>query len=90
MSFIEWYLMILCGITALVTVFDKMQAIRGGFRVPEKTLFLLALLGGGAGLWCGMYLVRHKTQKPAFVILVPLITLIQIGIYIWVKSRFAA
>lgn len=90
MSGIEWYLLIACGITALVTVFDKIQAIRGGFRVPEKTLFLLALLGGGAGLWCGMYFVRHKTRKPAFVILAPLITLVQVGVYIWWKGTFSA
>ena len=42
---------------------EKRPAIR---RIPEKTLFLLAGLGGSAGAWLGMYFWRHKTQKSAF------------------------
>jgi uncharacterized membrane protein YsdA (DUF1294 family) len=90
MSAIEWYLIVLCGVTFFITVFDKMKAIHGGYRVPEKTLFLLAFLGGSAGLWLGMVTVRHKTRKPVFFIGVPLIALAQTGLYIWLKSNFIA
>ena len=41
---------------------DKRRAKRGEWRVPEKTLFLLALLGGSLGAVCGMCAFRHKTR----------------------------
>ena len=40
-------------------------------RIPEKTLLLLAALGGGIGAWLGMELFRHKTQHRSFRICVP-------------------
>jgi uncharacterized membrane protein YsdA (DUF1294 family) len=41
---------------------DKRLAKTGGRRVPEKRLFLFALLGGAAGGLLGMYAFRHKTR----------------------------
>ena len=43
-------------------------------RIPEKTLLLLAVLGGGAGAWLAMELFRHKTQHRSFRVIVPLFT----------------
>jgi uncharacterized membrane protein YsdA (DUF1294 family) len=45
---------------------DKFRSIRSGRRIPEWTLHGLALAGGVAGGWLGMFLFRHKTQKPVF------------------------
>ena len=52
-------------------------------RVPEATLFLLALLGGAMGGVIGMQTFRHKTQHLRFVIGFPLIALIQWGTVVW-------
>lgn len=41
---------------------DKRRARRGAWRVPEKTLFLLPLLGGSVGALLGMRVFRHKTK----------------------------
>lgn len=41
---------------------DKRRAKKRQWRVPEKTLFLLALLGGSLGAVCGMCAFHHKTQ----------------------------
>ena len=46
---------------------DKRQARKGGRRTPEKTFFLLALLGGSPGAILGMYAFRHKTRHLAAV-----------------------
>ena len=46
--------------------FDKYRAKRERRRVPEKTLHLMALLGGWPGAWLGQKAFRHKTQKASF------------------------
>lgn len=51
-------------------------------RIPERTLFLLAALGGSPGVLAGMYLFRHKTKHKSFVFGVPLILAVQIAL-VW-------
>lgn len=53
--------------TFLVYGFDKRRAVRGGRRVPEQTLHLLALLGGWPGAYLGQRLFRHKISKVPFL-----------------------
>ena len=62
---------------------DKRKAIKGSWRIPEKTLFLITALGGGIGTIAGMYIFRHKTQKLGFVIGFPFITILEIILIIW-------
>ena len=57
---------------------DKRKAIKGSWRIPEKTLFIITALGGGIGTIAGMYTFRHKTQKIQFVIDFPFITILEI------------
>ncbi|MBQ1250696.1 MAG: DUF1294 domain-containing protein [Clostridia bacterium] len=68
--------LVLCGI-------DKWKARRDRWRIPEKTLFLSAILGGSIGLLAGMHLFRHKTKHKSFTIGVPLIFIFQLGIAAW-------
>lgn len=64
---------------------DKRKAKKNKRRIPEKTLFILVMLGGGIGGIAGMYTFRHKTQKARFVIGFPLILIIEIITYILIK-----
>ena len=48
-------------------------------RIPEKTLFLSALLGGSIGAIAGMYRFRHKTKHWYFVVGMPAILILQIA-----------
>lgn len=59
---------------------DKRKAQKGKWRIPEKTLFFIAILGGSIGSIAGMYHFRHKTKHKRFVIGMPLILFVQIGI----------
>ena len=57
---------------------DKFRARRHAFRIPEATLFTVALIGGAAGAILGMYAFRHKTKHPRFVLGMPLILAVQL------------
>ena len=65
---------------------DKRRARRAAFRVPEKTLFLLALLGGAPGGLLGMDLFRHKTRHWTFVWGFRILTLLQLVGLLWLLS----
>ena len=67
----------------LVMRHDKKLSRRHGRRIPEKTLFLLAIFGGALGGVLGMQIFRHKTQHPNFYLGFPLLTLVQWGVTIW-------
>lgn len=56
---------------AIVYAFDKARAKRGGRRVRERTLLLLAFFFGALGALVAMHAVRHKTRKNVFRIGVP-------------------
>lgn len=72
------YLLAINLITFLAMYIDKRKAKKGNWRTKESTLFTLVLLGGGIGGIAGMYLFRHKTQKPRFVIGFPAILIIEV------------
>lgn len=57
---------------------DKRRARRHQWRIPEKTLFLTALLGGSLGGIFGMYTFRHKTKHWYFVFGFPVILVAQV------------
>ena len=82
------YILIINVITFLIMWFDKHEAKIGDWRVPERTLFLLVLLGGGIGGIAGMYVFRHKTRKWYFKIGFPAILIMQIVLVIYLKNLY--
>lgn len=46
--------------------YDKRQAKKKASRIPEKNLWILAIIGGGIGAYLGMQLYRHKTRHTSF------------------------
>ena len=75
------------GIVFGVYAFDKIAAQQGTWRVREDTLIFLAIAGGGAGALLCQRLMRHKTRKAPFPVLLPLMaalhlaTLLAIGLF---------
>ena len=56
---------------------DKHRAKKRQWRIPEKSLFLLAFLGGSLGCLLGMRIFHHKTRHQRFVIGIPAILCLQ-------------
>jgi len=61
---------------------DKRKAIKRTFRIPEATLFIIALIGGSIGSILGMQVFRHKTRHWYFVFGMPVILVIQIALLV--------
>lgn len=59
---------------------DKHRAKRGRWRIREKTLFLVAFLGGTPGAMLGMRVFRHKTLHKRFAWGLPALLLLQLGL----------
>ena len=58
---------------------DKRRAKRNMRRIPEKTLFLFAILLGGIGSSLGMYTFRHKTKHWYFKVFFPMLAILDIA-----------
>lgn len=67
------YFIIINLIGFFVMYIDKQKARWGRWRIPEKSLLTIALLGGSIGTIAGMYTFRHKTQKIKFTLGFPTI-----------------
>ncbi len=69
------------NLTGLIVMgIDKMRAKKRVWRIPESTLFVIALIGGSLGTTIGMHLFHHKTRHWYFVFGMPAILVIQIAI----------
>ena len=77
MKYLMIYLLLVNAAGLLLMLIDKWKAIHDRCRIPEKTLFLTAVLGGSIGTMIGIYLFRHKTRHRSFTIGIPVILLLQ-------------
>ena len=87
-----WIAVILWLVIINLTAFaifgiDKKRAKKGQWRIPEKTLFLSAILGGSIGAILGMYIFHHKTKHWYFQIGIPAIMIIQIAAVYWLSQK---
>ncbi len=79
------YFALISVVALVVTVYDKVISKKPGVRrVPEATLLLISALGGSLCMFVTMLSIRHKTKHAKFMIGIPLIMLLQIGIIVFV------
>lgn len=71
------YLVSINCISFIVMGVDKHKARKRAWRIPESTLFVLALIGGSLGSILGMHLFHHKTRHWYFLYGMPAILIIQ-------------
>ncbi len=65
---------------------DKYKAKKRAFRIPEATLFIVAIIGGSIGSIIGMYAFHHKTRHRRFVYGMPFILIVQIALVIFILN----
>ena len=66
---------------------DKRKAKKNAWRISEKVLFLVPLLGGSLGAWAGMKVFHHKTKHWYFRFGIPAIFILQLALAIWLLLR---
>ena len=59
MRFLTYYLAVINFLTWVIYGLDKGRAKAGKWRIPERTLLILAAAGGSAGALAGMPMFRH-------------------------------
>ncbi len=65
---------------------DKSAAINKRWRTAESTMHAFALIGGWPGALIGQYLLRHKTRKTSFKVVLWLTVIVHCCTIIWLMS----
>lgn len=81
------YIILINVIAYFIIYIDKQKAINKKWRISEKSIFILAILGGSVGAYISMFVFRHKIKKWYFALGIPCIIALQVYIFlILVKS----
>ena len=90
MKYFLLYLLLINAAAFLLMLVDKLKAKKNRWRIPERTLFGSALLGGSIGALLGMYTFRHKTKHLSFTLGMPAILITQVALAIWIFLKIGA
>lgn len=71
-------------VSFVLMLVDKRKAVKQQYRIPERTLWALAVLGGALGIYLGMQKFRHKTKHTSFVVGMPLLLLVNIASLVYI------
>ncbi len=83
-----FYLGVVNVLSFLIYGLDKLKAKYHKWRISEKTLLLLAILGGAYGSYFAMILFHHKTRKPLFKFGVPLILILETILLVYFQDFY--
>lgn len=83
-----FYLIIVNLLSIIITVTDKYKAKHKKWRISEKTLFIFAGLGAAGSMFLTMLSIRHKTKHKRFMIVLPLMFILQIVLIYVYLFRF--
>ena len=87
-KYILLYLAVINFAAVLICIHDKNSARKSKRRISEKTLFILAFLGGAMGLYITMLKIRHKTLHKRFMIGLPIIIVLQWLLFLFAVDKF--
>jgi len=73
------YMLLMSVVLFVLMGVDKKRALRNEWRIKERTLFFIALIGGALGGTVGMRVFRHKTKHASFAVGMPLLLMLNLG-----------
>ena len=82
------YLAFITVVSAAVCVSDKRRAIKRKRRIRERTLWIFSALGGSAGMYLTMRLIRHKTKHASFMLGLPALIVFQVFLCLLLTKLF--
>ncbi|MBP1947743.1 DUF1294 domain-containing protein [Virgibacillus litoralis] len=83
LNLIILFLISVNAIAYILMGIDKQKAIRHKYRIPERTFWGLAILGGAVGALLGMKRYRHKTKHRLFTLGMPSLIVIHIILIVY-------
>ncbi len=86
MKIFNYYLILINIIGFILILVDKIKACKNKWRIKENTLLFISIIGGSIGELISMLIFHHKTKKNKFIIFIPLLIIIQIIIYLYLKK----
>lgn len=86
MKYLLVYLCIINALSFLLMLIDKQKAKKKRWRIPERTLLGVCAIGGSMGGLLGMFLLRHKTLHKRFSIGIPVMLVIHLAAFYFLRS----
>ncbi len=86
-KFVIFLLLILNIFGFILVSLDKFKAKNRLWRIPERSFFILSILGGSVGVYIGLFLFNHKTRHWYFMTIIPLIILAQIVFIYYLSNK---
>lgn len=78
MIYFQIYLCAINIIAIIVCAVDKIKAQLNKWRISEKTLLAISVIGGALGMYITMLIIRHKTKHKTFMIGLPFLILVHV------------
>lgn len=78
MIYFQIYLCVINIIAIIVCAADKIKAQLNKWRISEKTLLAISVIGGALGMYITMLIIRHKTKHKTFMIGLPFLILVHV------------
>ena len=85
LKYLYIYLAVINVVAFVLMSIDKYRACRHRWRIPERTLFVAAILGGSLGSLLGMWILWHKIRNKLFVIGLPVVFILQLTLVLLLR-----
>ena len=87
-EYLIYYFAFITLLASAVCIADKKKAIKHKRRISERTLWVFSVLGGSAGMYLTMLLIRHKTKRVYFMLGLPALIVFQIFLVLLLTKLF--
>jgi uncharacterized membrane protein YsdA (DUF1294 family) len=89
LAIIFGYYILINLVLYITMVIDKKRAIKDGWRIPEKNMFIMAVMGGGLGGLVAMVFKRHKNRHLDFIMVFTMTSILHMLVAFLLIGKFA-